>query len=119
MRAVGRVVGVVVALVVLYLLLWPTRIAPVAWTPPKAPKLEGAYAVNDRLHGGRVLLTGEVGPEATAFDAQGRLYTGLLDGRIRRVDLASGRVEAFANTGGRPLGLGFDASGALIVADAK
>jgi sugar lactone lactonase YvrE len=101
-----------------YLLAWPVPIDPVAWTPPPAPPLAGAYAVNDALAGVERLGAGHRGPEAIVFDAQGRLYTGLKDGRVMRFD-ADGRdgVE-LANTGGRPLGLEFAPDGRLIVADA-
>lgn len=89
-----------------------------AWTPPSAPALAGAYAANDRLARAELLALGKIsGPEDVDVDAEGRVYAGLEDGRIVRV-LADGTVEDFANTGGRPLGLAFDAGGRLIVADA-
>ncbi|MBE1043152.1 SMP-30/gluconolactonase/LRE family protein, partial [Escherichia coli] len=53
----------------------------------------------------------------TAVDSQGRVYAGLADGRVVRLD-ASGKVETFVDTGGRPLGMDFDAAGNLILADA-
>lgn len=56
-------------------------------------------------------------PEDTAVDSQGRVYAGLADGRVVRLD-ASGKVETFVDTGGRPLGMDFDAAGNLILADA-
>ena len=34
-----------------YLTLWPVPIQPVAWSPPRAPRLEGPYAPNERLKG--------------------------------------------------------------------
>ena len=51
------------------------------------------------------------------MDSQGRVVIGLLDGRLLR---RKGKKdwELIANTGGRPLGLHFAPSGALIVADA-
>jgi sugar lactone lactonase YvrE len=58
------------------------------------------------------------GPESVAIGPDGRLYTGLQDGRVVRM-LANGTgVETFVQTGGRPLGMKFDAEGNLIVADA-
>lgn len=51
------------------------------------------------------------------MDSQGRVYAGLADGRVVRLD-ASGKVETFVDTGGRPLGMDFDAAGNLILADA-
>lgn len=111
---------VVVVAVVLYLMLWPVPIDPIAWTPPPAPVLAGPYALNDGLVGGRRLLDGVGrGPEDVAFDADGRLYTGFEDGRIFRLELPDGQPELYADTGGRPLGMVFDATGSLIVADAR
>jgi sugar lactone lactonase YvrE len=57
-----------------------------------------------------------IGPEDVAVDQQGRIYGGTIDGRILRV--VGDRVETFADTGGRPLGLHFDAHGNLVVCDA-
>jgi sugar lactone lactonase YvrE len=58
------------------------------------------------------------GPESVAIDPDGRLYTGLQDGRVVRMRADGTGVETFAHTGGRPLGMKFDAGGNLIVADA-
>jgi len=47
------------------------------------------------------------------------VYTGVGDGSILRVNPRTGSASVFANTGGRPLGVTFDASGErLYVADA-
>lgn len=108
-------VGTPVAGVVLYLLAWPVPIDPAAWTPPEPPHL----APNDRLAGVEWIGRGVGrGPESVAVDAQGRLYTGVEGGKIQRIEL-DGAIATFADTGGRPLGLTFDAAGHLIVADAK
>jgi sugar lactone lactonase YvrE len=102
-----------------YLLLWPVPIEPVAWQAPLAPKLEGSYAPNDYLASTVRLADGiAMGPETTTFDREGRIYAGLSDGRILRLDSGGRNPETYANTGGRPLGLAFDASDNLIVADA-
>ena len=105
---------------VLYLLLWPVPIDPEAWTPPEAPKLEGVYATNTRLSGVE-RLRGGMGhkPEGVAIDSQGRIYSGMEDGRIVRWKQDGGGPELFAETGGRPLGMDFDRDGNLIVADAN
>src|SRR6185436_7769709 len=57
-------------------------------------------------------------PEDVALDAQNRIYSGLDDGRIMRLQADGTHPEVFSNTHGRPLGLAFDPSGNLIVADA-
>jgi sugar lactone lactonase YvrE len=101
---------------VAYLSLAPVPLEPEVWRPPPAR----AWPGNDRLAGAAVLHGDLAGPEAIAFDAGGRVVTGLLDGRIVRfaADGASG-AELLAITGGRPLGLAYDAAGRLIVADAR
>lgn len=93
-------------------------INPVVWTPPTAPR-------RFRRHGGQVLMprpvmlpVGGVGPEDVALEAAGTLVTGVADGRILRVDPATGRVDTLADTHGRPLGVEVTAGGALVVCDA-
>jgi len=98
-----------------YLLFWPVGIDPESWTPPALRP----WKSNDALIGATVLQKGLPGPEAVAIDAEGRLVTGLVDGRIVRFAAdGSGTPEVLATTGGRPLGLKFDKGGNLIVADA-
>ncbi len=108
------------ALLAAYLAAWPVAVEPVAWKAPAAPPLAGPYARNERLAPVVRLASGNVpGPEATAVDASGRVYGGTRDGRIVRLDPATGTVETFAVTGGRPLGLAFDGAGNLVVCDAR
>jgi sugar lactone lactonase YvrE len=103
------------ALVILmYFLFWPVPIDPVAWRPATNPRT----APNDGLSGIRTLPDVGPGPESIAIGPDGRLYTGLQDGRVVRMLANGGGVETFVQTGGRPLGMKFDAGGSLIVADA-
>ena len=101
-----------------YFLLWPVGIDPVAWQPPALPNDE-RFALNDRLAQVERIATGiGHGPEAVNIDAQGRLVSGFLDGRVMRFDAAGGQPELLADTGGRPLGIAFASNGDVIVADA-
>ncbi|QJS14699.1 strictosidine synthase family protein [Streptomyces argyrophyllae] len=63
------------------------------------------------------------GPEDVVADPQGRVLTGVEDGRILRVhhpaDPRRTRTEVLAETGGRPLGLELLPDGALVVCDAE
>ncbi|MFW6052228.1 MAG: SMP-30/gluconolactonase/LRE family protein [Myxococcota bacterium] len=114
-----RTIGIVVLLAILYLLLWPLEVDPVAWEAPANPGLTGPYAENHRLAGMELLSIGDhEGPEDVALDAEGRIYVPTLDGRIVRLEPDGSRPATFAETGGRPLGVEFDARGHLIVADA-
>src|SRR5436190_6680196 len=114
-----RLAALILIVVALYLLLWPVPVSPVAWTPPPAPQLAGVFAPNNRLSGIQRLPTdGGFGPEDVALDSRGRIYTGMDNGRIVRLNANGSAPEGFANTHGRPLGLVFDRSDNLIVADA-
>jgi sugar lactone lactonase YvrE len=55
------------------------------------------------------------GPEDVLVDPDGRVYAGLADGRIVRVDGPGAPVATVATTPGRPLGLEFLGPGELLV----
>jgi strictosidine synthase len=112
-----KVVGLLLVLALVYLCFWPTPLEPVAWQPPDPPALTGVLGPNQALAGAEQWLPEAGGPEAIALDAQGRLVTGLLDGRIVAFS-EKGELATIANTGGRPLGLKLDKDGSLVVADA-
>lgn len=112
--------GLLLAACLVYLLLWPTGMEPVAWTPPPAPALEGDYAYNEKLKGIQRLGEGVGrGPEAIAVNAVGQLYTGYADGRVVRYTPDGASYTELANTGGRPLGIAFGPKGGYVIADAK
>lgn len=97
----------------------PGPIEPQAWTPPTVPPLEGVYARNDRLKAIEKLAVGAGnGPEGVALDREGRVYAGYVDGRVVRLDPASGQLTELGNTGGRPLGTVIGPAGEVYVADA-
>ena len=122
LRKIALAILLVIIAAALWLLAAPSPIDPVAYVPPPPPQMTGVLAPNDLLRRTELLAKGKVrGPETVALDAAGRIYGGTEDGRVVRVSEAGGteRVETFAKTGGRPLGLQFDAAGNLIVADGK
>ncbi|MCK6524863.1 SMP-30/gluconolactonase/LRE family protein [Myxococcota bacterium] len=103
-----------------YLSAWPIDVDPAPMDLPPPPAFEGDFARNDRLSSIRRLADGLLhGPEDVLLDAEGRLLTGLLDGRVARLRPGEALVETIVNTGGRPLGLAFAADGALWIADAQ
>ncbi|WP_299072745.1 SMP-30/gluconolactonase/LRE family protein [uncultured Paraglaciecola sp.] len=113
--------GIVVVLVVLVavLLLQPAPISAAAYSPPKPDELMGNLAPNQLLKKAELLALGKIkGPEEVAVDNQGRVYGGTQDGKIM-VLLDDGKLDVFADTQGRPLGMKFDAEQNLIVADAS
>lgn len=96
----------------------PSPIDAAAWTPPPAPAMTGRYAPNEKLKASELLGVGLLyGPEDVAVDANGIVYGGTQDGWIMRIH-PDRKVEQWVSTGGRPLGLHFDASGNLVVCDA-
>ncbi|MEW5741153.1 MAG: SMP-30/gluconolactonase/LRE family protein [Myxococcota bacterium] len=101
-----------------YLGFGPTAIEPVAWQPPPPTPLEGVYAPNTKLAAVEWWARGLVGPEAITFDAQGRLVTGLKDGRIVRLSPGNDEATLVADTKGRPLALAYHPDGRLIICDA-
>lgn len=115
----GLLLILILAVALAYLLLAPVPIAPAAWTPPASPGLTGPYQQNTRLAPVQRLSLGDGhGPEDVALDAEGKIYSGVEDGRIVVLKSDGTEPRVFANTGGRPLGLIFDQLGNLIVADA-
>lgn len=109
-----------IALVLLVLLI-RSDVKPERWTPAPLPALSGAYAPGDHTRFGEVELVAvpAAGPEDVTADTLGRLVTGLSDGSIVRIGSGPDRaLEVLTNTGGRPLGLQYDALGNLIIADA-
>lgn len=116
-----KLLGLLVALlaaVAVYLAITPSPIDPLAWEAPSMPPMTGVLEPNDTLMKAELLGRGQLhGPEDTAVDARGQVYSGLHDGKIVRIK-TDGSVETFADTQGRPLGMDFDSAGNLIVADA-
>jgi len=92
-----------------------TRIEPKRWTPPPAPPRAKRATGDDPFPPMHLIpLPGE-GPEDVVADASGRLLTGLLDGRIVRVDPASSSTEIVGVVDGRPLGLELLPDGRVLV----
>jgi sugar lactone lactonase YvrE len=104
-----------VASVVTWLAL-PSPIGSLPWIPSPHPALDGPYAENWLLQTAKTTHPGVVvGAADFAFDAQGRAFTGLSDGRVVRIDgdPASGQVVDVARVRGRVLGLAFAPDGVL------
>jgi sugar lactone lactonase YvrE len=91
------------------------RIRPVVWRPPRRPP----RIRYDVFPPARLIPLPATGPEDVVVDREGRLLTGVDDGRILRVTPDDGDVRTVADTGGRPLGLHVMDDGALVVCDAE
>ena len=94
-------------------------VEPVAWQAPQAPAYAGPHARNTQLAHLRQLVIGnEEGPESVASGADGKLYAAVASGAVVRLNADGSGFEKWADTGGRVLGIEFDAHGRLIAADA-
>lgn len=117
-----KAIAIIVILVlagIAYLTLAPVPVEPVAWQAPQAPGYAGPHARNTRLANLRHLVIGnEEGPEGMASGPDGKLYAAVASGAVVRLNLDGSGFEKWANTGGRVLGIDFDAHGRLIAADA-
>lgn len=119
LRKAAAVIAILLLAAIGYLTLAPVPIEPVAWQAPPAPGYTGAHAPNTRLANLRHLVTGnEEGPESMASGPDGKLYAAVASGAIVRMNPDGSAFEKWADTGGRVLGIDFDARGRLIAADA-
>ena len=115
--------GLLGLLIILSLILWQrSSLYPRVWQPSPTQGLSGVFAPNNYLQTNYLasLPVGH-GPEDITFDTQGNLYTAVASGDILKITWNTDSFAApaiIANTGGRPLGLRFNANGNLIVADA-
>jgi len=87
-------------------------IDPVRWRAPPVDPLPRFRAPAITL----VRVPGDE-PEDVVVEADGRLWTGALDGGIVRLQPDGSSPEVIGNTGGRPLGLAFARDGRLLVCD--
>ena len=109
--------GTMLAGLLFYLLLWPVPIDPVAWQAPVDRGLVDPHSPNRLLQAATgIRLDGYEGPEDATLGHDGGVYVTTSRGEVIRI--MQRRVEAFANTGGRPLGIEVDRAGNLVVANA-
>ncbi len=110
-------IGFLILLMIVFL-LQSAPIAPAAYTPLNSPELVGVLKANNLLQKAELLALGKVnGPEEVALDSHGDVYWGTQDGKIMSLK-GDGKVDTFAETKGRPLGMQFDTNNNLIVCDA-
>jgi len=110
--------GIILALIGAYLLLWPVPVDPVSWQAPVDEGYVDPFAPNDMLKPATAVdLGGYEGPEDATRGTDGRIYITTSNGAIIRVQNRG--VSEFVQVGGRPLGIEVDRDGSLIVANAE
>ena len=97
----------------LYLLLWPIEANPHTWQPTAAQPV----SAQPQQSATRVLVAELQGPAKLVPHFQGKLATGLSDGRIVVFDPASGGVKPKGSIAGRPRGLQTSSSSGFVVAE--
>lgn len=118
-RKAAAVIAILIFAGIAYLTLAPVSVEPVAWQAPQAPGYAGPHVRNTRLAQLRHLVIGnEEGPESMASGPDGKLYAAVASGAIVRLNSDGSGFEKWADTGGRALGIDFDAHGRMIAADA-
>jgi len=118
MRKALLATGSLLALLLLYLMLWPVAIDPVAWDAPINEGLVDPFGPDDRLKRAKSIDLGNYhGPEDITLGHDGHLYATSQNGLLLQIE-AETNVHEFANVGGRALGIETDADGSLIVANA-
>ena len=88
------------------------RIDPVRWQAPPVDPLPDLPSAAITI----VPVPGE-GPEDVVADADGQIWTGLVDGRIVRISPDGGESAVVGDTGGRPLGLHVARDGRVLICD--
>lgn len=108
-----------VVAVAAYLFFWPVAVTPVAWQAPEDKGFSGDFSVNDKLSNLEYIrIEDDFGPEDLAIDSKGNIVASLHSGTIAHYAPEQNKLIPWVNTGGRPLGIEFDAHDNLIVADA-
>jgi len=109
--------GTLLVVALLYLLLWPVPIDPVAWQAPSDQGLVDPFTGNDLLQAATGIYLGDhEGPEDATLGYDNSVYVTTSSGHVLRI--RSRKVEEFTYAGGRPLGIETMRDGSFIVANA-
>ena len=104
------------ALLALYLLLWPVPVNPVAWKAPIDRGYVDPFLPNDLLKVATSINLGEYeAPEDATFGSDQRVYVTTRNGMIVRVQNRG--ISEYADVSGRPLGIEADKDGSLLIAN--
>ena len=119
MKMLQKTLFLSLILLLLYFLTWPVPIDPIAWQAPKAEPLAGVFSVNHKLADFETMnIDGLHGPEAVVANTAGDIYSTTHEGWILRWTKGQTKPQRWVNVGGRPLGIAFDSTGNLWVANA-
>ncbi|MFT5675495.1 MAG: sugar lactone lactonase YvrE [Paraglaciecola sp.] len=116
---IAKILLGIIVVTCIYLTLWPVPVDPIAWHAPENKGFVDDYAANaDLLPLEFLNLHNEHGPEDLAINDKGTIVVSLHSGALMKLENGATELRQWVNTGGRPLGIEFDANNNLIVADA-
>ncbi|WP_050773096.1 SMP-30/gluconolactonase/LRE family protein [Roseobacter sp. SK209-2-6] len=112
-----KILLLILALGMGYLLFWPVPVEPEKYEPLKGPGFTGEFYENSDMDALELVLLPDdaIGPEDLAVMPDGTIYTTDLSGKLYRIDGSA--PELVEDLGGRPLGLDAGPDGALYIAD--
>lgn len=110
---------VVISGTALLLLMTPRPIDAISWSSSESLGYKGVFDENTDLLPLKTLSLGsDYGPEDIAINSRGELFSASASGYVLRYSAAENQMQRWVYTGGYPLGMRFDTSDNLIVADA-
>ena len=117
MKILVTAAGAFLLLLLLYLSFWPVPIDPVGWDAPRDRGLVDPFEPNNLLQAATAIDLGHYeGPEDATLGKDNAVYVTTETAHILRVH--NRKVEKFAFTDGRPLGIEASRDGTLVVANA-
>jgi len=110
-------IGIFLALVSAYLLLWPVPVDPVSWQAPVDRGYVDPFAPNGLLKPATGIdLRDYAGPEDATLGQDGNIYITTESGSIVRIQNRG--ISKFVDLDGRPLGIETDSDGSFVIANA-
>src|SRR5210317_1051530 len=117
MKKLLKIAGATLLLALIYPFFWPVPIDPVAWHAPEDRGLVDPFEPNDLLQAATAIDLGHYqGPEDATLGTDNAVYITTETAHILRIH--NRKVEKFAFTDGRPLGIEASRDGSLVVANA-
>ena len=111
--------GLLIAILAIYLCFWPVPVEPVVWEASTNPGYTGYFEQNERLEAAEKLSMGQLsGPEAAIVMPNGDVIATSYEGWLVKYFGGQGSAKPWIDLGGRPLGIALGGDGNIWVANA-